>query len=292
MILQLNFPSVADIKKIYHNLGGYYNLAYGAGEGLSFGLDIGAFCRKYGVDVNQALNALKFLERDEYLAFNESVFLPSRYRFLVQNLELYNFRIQQPGWDGFIKTMLRSYAGAFDAYVPIREFDLATRMNLSVQKVIEGLNYLQSIDLLNYLPQTDMPQVTFVAPRLDIKDVQIDRQYIEQRKAIYRQKTEAVCHYATARNCRSTMLLSYFDEDNAPKCGTCDVCLDERRKRDQTNLADTLTDDIIQALQLKPYALDELIKHLKTGTEKQRIAALRQLLDAGKIKTDGHRYYL
>ncbi|HEY0244719.1 MAG TPA: ATP-dependent DNA helicase RecQ, partial [Mucilaginibacter sp.] len=75
----LNFPSVEEIKLVYHHLANYYQLAYGAGEGLSFDLDLGDFCSRFKLDAIKTLNALKFLEADEYLTFNESVFLPSRF---------------------------------------------------------------------------------------------------------------------------------------------------------------------------------------------------------------------
>jgi ATP-dependent DNA helicase RecQ len=113
----------------------------------------------------KTLNALKFLEKDEYLSFNESVFLPSRFRFEVMNEELYNFQIQNSGWDPFIKTLLRSYGGAFDNYVRLREFDLARRTHLNVQQVVDGLLQLQKFGILNYLPQTDQPQVTWTRAR-------------------------------------------------------------------------------------------------------------------------------
>jgi ATP-dependent DNA helicase RecQ len=35
-----------------------------------------------------------------------------------------------------------------------------------------------------------------------------------------------------------------------------------------------------------------LVTSLKTGTERERIATIRILLDAGKIKSDGQGYYL
>src|SRR6202000_1155532 len=90
----LNFPTVDEIKLVYHYLANYYQLAYGAGEGLSFDLDLGDFCSRFKLDPRKTLNALNFLDQDNYLAFNDSVFLPSRFRFEIQNEELYNFQIQ------------------------------------------------------------------------------------------------------------------------------------------------------------------------------------------------------
>src|SRR6201996_2056983 len=204
--LLTNFPSVEEIKVVYHHLGSYFQLAYGTGEGVSFDLDLGDFCARYKLDPTKTINALKFLEQDEYLSFNESVFLPSRFRFEVFSEELYNFQIQNSSWDPFIKTLLRSYGGSFENYVRLRERDLAWRANLSVQQVIEGLKQLQELGILNYLQQTDQPQVTYIRPRVQNNELIINKRYIEERKAVYRKKIEAVFAYAEHKKCRSQML--------------------------------------------------------------------------------------
>jgi ATP-dependent DNA helicase RecQ len=291
-IFALSFPAVDEIKLVYHYLSNYYQVAYGAGEGISFDLDLGDFCSRYKLDVIKTLSALKFLEQDEYLAFNESVFLPSRFRFEVFNEQLYNFQIQNQGWDAFIKALLRSYGGAFENYVRLKEFDVARRSNMSVQQVIEGLNQLQEYNILSYLPQNDQPQVTFLKPRQHPNNVYIDKRYIEERKATYRAKMEAVFAYCTHKKCRSQLLLAYFDEANADKCGICDVCLDEKRKRNATEVFDDITNDIVQVLSIDPTDLETLVSTIKSGVEKERLQTIRLLLDAGKIKLNGDKYYL
>jgi ATP-dependent DNA helicase RecQ len=289
---ELNFPSVEEIKKVYHALASYHQLAYGTGAGVSFDLDISEFCARYNMDAVKTMSALKFLEQDEYLSFNESVFLPSRFRFEVMNEQLYNFQIQNPGWDPFIKTLLRSYGGAFENYVRLREYDLSRRTHMSTQQVIEGLKQLQQFGILNYLPQTDHPQVTFIKPRQQANELYINKRLIDERKANYRQKIEAVFAYSIHRKCRSQMLLAYFDETNAPKCGICDICLAEKRQRNAAEIADMITNEIAQALSVSSLDISDLISALSNGTEKEQIETIRLLLDAGKIKTDGSLYYL
>jgi ATP-dependent DNA helicase RecQ len=287
-----NFPPVDEIKKVYHALANYYQLAYGAGAGISFDLDIAEFCARYKMDVVRTLNALKFLEQDEYLSFNESVFLPSRFRFEVLNEQLYNFQIQNPGWDPFIKTLLRSYGGAFENYVRLREFDLARRTHMNVQQVIEGLKQLQEYGILNYIPQTDHPQVTYLKPRMHANELYINKRLIEERKANYRKKMEAVFSYSIHRRCRSQMLLAYFDETNAPKCGICDICLEEKRQKNAAEIGDTITNELVQLLSVNSLDIGSLVTTIKSGSEKEKIETIRLLLDAGKIKTDGSVYYL
>ncbi|MEO8884505.1 MAG: ATP-dependent DNA helicase RecQ [Mucilaginibacter sp.] len=288
----LNFPSVDEIKLVYHHLANYYQLAYGAGEGLNFDLDISDFCSRFKLDPIKTLNALKFLEQDEYLSFNESVFLPSRFRFEVMNEELYNFQIQNQGWDRFIKTLLRSYGGAFENYVRLREFDLARRTNMNVQQVIEGLKQLQDYNILSYLPQNDKPQVTYLKPRQHNNNLYINKAYIEERKATYLKKMEAVFAYSLHKKCRSQMLLAYFDEPGAHKCGICDVCLEEKRQKNAAEIGDNITNELVQLLSSTPMDIDALVTSLKSGDEKEKIATIRLLLDAGKLKFNGDKYYL
>ena len=286
---ELNFPSVAEIKQTYHALANYYQLAYDAGEGLSFDLELADFCNRFKLDMIKTINALKFLEMDEYLAFNESVFLPSRFKFLVQNEVLYNFQIQNPGWDPFIKTLLRSYGGSFENYVRLREFDVAKRANMNVQQVIAGLKTLQEMHILSYEAQTDTPQVTWLKPRQHANALYINKKAIDERKATQRKKMEAVFAYATHKKCRSQMLLAYFDEQNADKCGICDVCIEEKRQRHSNEILDDITSEVIQILSTSAMDLASLVTSTNIGSDKEKIDTIRLLLDAGKIKFAGEK---
>ena len=285
----LSFPSIDEIKQVYHYLANYYQLAYEAGEGLSLDLDLGDFCSRFKLDVIKTINALKFLEQDEYLSFNESVFLPSRFRFEVLNEQLYNFQLQNPGWDPFIKTLLRSYGGSFENYVRLREFDLARRANMSVQQVIDGLKQLQEFKIISYQQQTDTPQVTWLKPRQQANGIYINKKAIDERKATYRKKKEAVFSYAENKKCRSQILLGYFDEAGAAKCGVCDVCLEEKRQKNASEIFDDITTEILQLLNKEPLNTGSLVTSIFTGTEKERIETIRQLLDGGKIKFAGEK---
>ena len=56
-----SYPTIDEIKKTYHYLGNYFQLAFGAGEGLNFEFDIADFCKKFSLGVIKTLAALKFL---------------------------------------------------------------------------------------------------------------------------------------------------------------------------------------------------------------------------------------
>ncbi len=287
-----SFPSVDEIKKVYHYLGNYYQLAFGVGEGLSFEFDISDFCKRFKVGIIKTIAALKFSERDGYITLSENIFLQSRIMFTASHEDVYRFQIENADFDPIIKTIQRSYGGAFDHYVKIKESDLSSRMKVSYQNVITTLKTLQEFNIISYLPRTDQPQLQFVLPRADFTHLDIDAKFIELRKQIRQNQVMAVLDYTISKSCRSTQLLAYFGEVNAEKCGVCDICLAEKKKENERTYNDKIDFEISTLLQSDHLDLDELVGQLKTGNDNDKIDRIRELLDAGKIKTDGNKYYL
>ena len=287
-----SFPSPDEIRKIYHYLGNYFQLAFGAGEGLTFTFDIADFCKRFNISVLKTLSGLKFLEHDGYITLSESVFLPSRLMFTASHEDVYRFQIENRAYDSLIKTILRSHGGAFDGFVKISEADIAKKTGVSYKDVIAVLNKLQAIDLLNYIQQTDQPQLQYIRARVDMDHFDLDVKYLSLRKEILLKQIEAVVGYTMSGSCRSVQLLAYFDEPNATKCGVCDVCIAEKKNETAAGVEDEIDYEIASLLQQDPLTLDELISAIKNGSENERLDAIRELLDAGKIKTDGKKYYL
>ena len=287
-----SFPSVEEIKKVYHYLGNYHQLAYGAGEGLTFGFDLADFSKRFDIGVMKAMAVLKFLAHDGYLVLSENIFLPSRLLFLVSNEDVYRFQIENAGYDALIKAILRSYGGGFEQYISIDEAEIAGKVHVSYKDVVRMIGNLQDQGLLSYLPKSDQPQLQYLRPRLDFNHVDIDVKYIKQRKQLQMEQINAVLGYIEKKECRSIQLLSYFDEPGSEKCGLCDVCLDEKKAVDAEELEDKIDFEIAMLLQVETHGLDSLVNAITTGTEQERLARIRTLMDAGKIKTDGKNYYL
>jgi ATP-dependent DNA helicase RecQ len=290
--LERSFPSIEEIRQIYHQLGNYFQLAYGAGEDLTFEFDIADFCSRFKLDPLKSINAFKFLERDEYITLTESVYLSSRVKIIVPPEDLYRFQIEHASYDPFIKTLLRSYGGLYDQFSQIKESDISKRTGIPYKQVVEILKKLEAFELLTYLPQTDKPQITFTKSRVDSRNLFIDHKYIQERKELMQLQVKAVLQYANSKKCRSMQLLEYFDDHTTGKCGVCDVCLEEKRREKEIYLEDTIASEIISVLSDKHLSLDELVASISSGSEKERVEVLRSLLDAGKVKTDGENYYV
>lgn len=290
--LDQGYPSVDEIKLAYHFLGNYYQLAYGAGEGLSLEFDLADFCDRFKLEPVKTLNILKFLERDEYIALSESVFLPSRIQVIPGPKDIYRFQVEQPGYDYFLKTILRSYGGIFDHFVPIKEADLARRLGIGKEEVINTLNKLHAMEVINYIQQTDKPHLTFIKPRLDKPHLYIDGKYIAERYRINKNQIDSMIAYAELFRCRSWQLLSYFNEDHAPECGVCDVCIAKKKNIDRESVKDDIIKEVLNVLGGNTMQLDNLVNSLSTGDDKERLQVIRLLLDTGKIKANGEFYYI
>jgi len=290
--LAQSYPSVQEIKTVYHQLGNYFQLAYGAGEALTLEIDIADFCNRFKLDAIKTLNALKFLEHDEYIALSETVFLPSRVQILIGQEEIYRFQVEQPAYDSFIKVLLRSYGGLFDQFVAIKESDLGKRLSMNRGQVAEVLRKLQSMELLSYAEQSDKPHITFLKQRLDNQHLQINARYLADRYKINKQQIESVITYAETFKCRSQQLLSYFNETHASECGVCDVCLENNKKRKKESITDEIIKDILNALSNNSLLLDKLMNSINSGNEREKLDVIRNLLDAGSIKANGEFFYV
>lgn len=286
---ELSFPAVEYIKQVYQHLANYYQLAHGAGEGLVLDFDVADFCSRYKLDVVMTLNALKFLERDGWISVSESVYIPSRVKFETNQQDLYKFQVENIAYDGLIKTILRSHGGAFDDFVPIREYELAKRMGRPRAAIADMLEYLQQLEILTYLPQTDSPKLQFLRARIDSKRLHVDSGYIRERKAVKQGQLDAVFAYLDGTDCRSRQLLTYFDEVNSKLCGICDRCLVRNKV---ANVEERLMLELVELLSDGPLSIDQLVLGLKTGDETTRLAFIRKRLDEGRLKVNGDKYYL
>lgn len=290
--LEQHYPSIEEIKQIYHHLGNYYQLAYGAGEGLSLEFDLADFCNRFKLDPVRTIHAFKFLEHDEYIALSETVFLPSRVQVLLAHEDLYRFQVGQPAYDHFIKVLLRSYAGIFEQLVGIKESDLAKRVGISRTETVKILSKLHELQIINYLPQTDKPHLNFVKPRADSQHLYIDRKYHADRYQIHKSQVEAVLAYAENHKCRSQQLLNYFNETHAKVCGVCDVCIENKKLAKSEGRTDEIIKEILNELSKSPCHLDQLMEAISTGNSNERLKVIRMLLDAGTMKVNGEFYYL
>lgn len=280
-----SFPEIDTIKQIYQALANYFQLPIGSGFNESFDFHIADFCHQYNFKINIVYNSLKFLEKEGYLYLSEATFNPSRIKLEVNKSELYEFQVKHPHHDLFIKTLLRSYGGLFENFVRIDEFELAKRLKTKTEKIEEALNYLNTLKVISYLPQANQPQLTYLTERLENKNVVISPQHYHDRKEMAIKKMESVVYYASSTHkCRSEILLNYFGQKDAYRCGVCDVCL-ERNKLELSDMEFTaVSDQIKKQLKQNPTSMTDLVNSIKDVRDDKIIKVIQWLIENEKIK--------
>ena len=291
--LEKEFPPVEKIKEIYQSLGNYLQLPVGSGKDESFDFEIYTFCRNYSFNPVIVYNALRFLEREGYILMNESMEAPSRIHFESDRENIYRFQIENKTLDPFIKLLLRSYSGVFTEFVQVNETELAKRAGLKEDDVVSNLRKLQKAGLLSYSKRPGKPQIIFPIERLDIKNLRISPENYHERQRFAMIRMEAVIEYITSDDqCRSHMLLKYFGETGAPRCGKCDICL-ERNKMNLNEMEfNQIKLKVKDLLQQKPMTLPELIFEAGSYGEAPMLLVIRWLEDKGAITRDDVMRYV
>ncbi len=283
-----SYPPVEFIKKVYNSLGNYYQLAQGSGKDLSAEFDLAEFSRNY--EMNQALvfSALKFLEKEGYLALSEAFANPSRVMVSLDKEGLYRFQVANPKFDAFIKLMLRSYPGIFSGFIKVNEQEMGKRAGLPADQVEKVLHDLHRMGVLNYEKQNQRPMITWLEERLSSGSLRISRENHHERKAFAWKRLKAMIDYAQSDNrCRSLSLLAYFGETRVQRCGQCDVCLERNRLQLSDFEFDQLEDIIRRSLTDSPLPLRDLIATLPTNIDEEKVLmVIRWLRDIGQIREE------
>lgn len=79
------------------------------------------------------------------------------------------------------------------------------------------------------------------------------------------------------------MLLSYFGEEDGPRCGICDVCL-RRNKLDLSDLEfGQITEQVKKLLHQQSYTISEVVERIPKLKEQKTLETIQWLLDNDEL---------
>ena len=279
------FPTPDEVRRTYQALGNYLQLPIGAGEGESYDFDLMSFSKTYELPLAKTHQALKLLQSQGLISLSDAVLLSPRVKFIVSNEALYRFEVEHEKLEPLIKTLLRSHAGLFDHFVKIDETRLAERLGMTKENLQRTLSYLEKAGIIYYEPLKNEPQVTFLTPRYDGRDMPLDVRAMTERQEVQKEKIEAMIRYArnTVR-CRSQELLAYFGEMSTSPCGICDMCLSRKRFDMSDKHFDDLSTRISDTLRQTPLHPDQLASSLAGEKPDDVMQVLRWMIDHRLVK--------
>jgi len=282
--LDKQFPDITFIRNVYHQLGNYFQLAFGAGEAENFDFDLMEFCKQFQLKPPETKSALKIIEQNNYIYVSDVLNKLSGVYIPVDRETIYRFQIENKQFEPVIKLILRTSPGVFDNSMPIHERELAYHLSISIEKLMELLHFLHEQGMLEYTPVKTKPQLTFVKARVNAAQLAIDQKLLAHLKQTAEIRYNAITKYVRNKSeCRVKNLLRYFDEETG-NCGQCDICV-EKGKLDLTEKEfDLIFQWMEEQLKTKVMMPEELFK-LKLPVRKEKVAeALSFLTDNKKIK--------
>ena len=228
----IRYPDKATIKQVYIAIMNHLQVAAGSGEGNSFDFDMASFSAAFKINMLTATYAIKTLEQEEILWFNEVFFKPSTLVFNSNRGQLEDFEKQFPSFEKLIKGLLRSYEGIFDYPATIYETELARFIKKSTEEVKKELKQLQHYGIVTYDAQKDTPQLSLRINRMYADSFIINLDNYNERKNNFETRVKAITEFITNTiKCRSQIIGNYFNDHAIKRCGICDNCINLKSLR-------------------------------------------------------------
>ena len=284
--------AMEDIRHIYKALCNYGNIPLGSGENAYFDIHPANFARQLQLKPYDVYRAIEILERQGVLKLSDEFGAQSKLHFTISPRKLYDLQIRNEVLETFTKTLLRSYEGLFENYVTINEFDLARRLNTSVEKVKQLLQNLVKYEIAEYIQAGKDSRIHFLIPRVEPQFLPVSFDYLKKRRSTVEKKVHAIIDYVeNDRVCRSVYIGAYFGDYQSTSCGICDVCLEKNKSvDDESKRKRNLMTYLEHRLQYERIDLRELKQQHPEDTQILS-AVIRELLDDGKVQISGNSLY-
>ena len=279
---ETNFPSVKYIRNAYRALCNYYRLPMGSGADARFDFDLEKLCDTYAFSVREFYSACTFLEREGLIALPDLEETTSTLYVPAGRDEIYRFEVNHIRLGGFLQKLMRMYPGLLTEPVPIDEKRIATRIGSSAVDVITMLGELHAMKVAEYRPCPTGPQIVFLSPRIDEREIMLQQQRYDQLKEAARHRYEAMLAYIdNTAECRTVQLAAYFGQKEVHPCGCCDVC--RQRSAPSDSACREAIKQLLASKRLPPHEVCVLLEAQGYADVSE---VLRTMLDRGTVYLD------
>ena len=207
-----NYPEEQMLHDVYHKTCNYLGVGADSGQGATFFIDMFDLCKKMHLPVFPTYSALHLLSQMGYFSFDEEQEIQPRVRLRVSRRELEEYRLNE-AQNELLEHLMREYTGIFTDLQYVHKLD----------DKHQELVALAQRRIIDYVPRTKANVLRLTVNRQ--AQIRIPQDFYHERKNHYANKLKAMVEYAENKHyCRSQVLLSYFGENDAPTCGTCDIC--------------------------------------------------------------------
>ncbi len=256
-------PGVEDIIYVYKSIYNHFYIAEGEGEGLEFEFDYKKFCGRFKLPLVSTLDILKILESEGILSLKNSKRYFSSVKVIASPRTIRDYISKNRKYSTVLDLLIRKYADIFHQDQRIQTNFFKDSLEIPMAELDKQLNYLASIDLIEYTPGGADFRVLFHLPK-DQYLLQRKTKNFKKRIAIKKEQLVYLLQYVlNDKECRVQQLVRYFEEESAEKCGICDIC--ERENNTWTD--EKILKEIERLLMKKTLYLEELNQIFKRDVQ-------------------------
>jgi ATP-dependent DNA helicase RecQ len=283
----IRFPKEEEIKQVYISMMNHLQVPAGSGEGISYDFDIAVFSAAFKINILTATYAIKALEQEGIISFNEVFFKPSTVVFTTNREELTDFEKQNPALEPLLKGLLRSYEGIFDFPATVYESKLAKFIQVDLETLKKDLKKLNYDGIISYTAQKDKPQITLLQNRMYNDNYSINTSDYLKRKQNFEERADAMIGYIKKPDgCRSQHIAAYFTPVKINACGICDNCINEKIVHITKEEFNLIANHIINCTKHLSVSVDDILLGLKSIKKEKIWQVINYLLAERKLRSD------
>ena len=280
-----SFPSLEYIEDIYQKLHQFFQIPYETGVGRQLNYDPEEFCRHFNLQRGAVRYALKYLEQTDHLTYAEDVETDTRVKIVVDRNALYDIDLPERGMAEVLELLMRSYPGIFSFALGVDEKWFSGKLGITVPALRQLLYKLSLEHVIRYIPTDRTGVIQLHHDRLRPGNLALSPEMYERLHETWLERADAIVAYASEEDCcRSRFLVSYFGQEDASDCGTCDVC---RSGKSKAGAQEEAALRRFVASRDGVYTMDELnafIADPANGLTRSALKTLRRLIDDGDIQ--------
>ena len=283
-----SLPDKKFLKKVYIHLNNYMQIAYGEGINQTFPFNFNDFCKSYDLPVVKAFNALQFLDSQGVLILSKEFSEKINIQFLIPSKEVLRYISLNRADEEIILTILRNYPGVFDMETAINSSLIITKAKVKEEQLKEVLERMHQKQLISYRSSGSDSRITFNEVREDEHTINRIAKFLEKQNDIKSAQFESILNYINdSDNCKSRLILRYFDELQEKDCGICSWCVSQKKEKKQP--ADTAL-QILELLRKENLSSRDIENSLNI-TPDEVIFALQLLMENNRIQINKNNKY-
>ena len=278
----LKFLSEEKLRALYNDVCNYLQIPVGSGGEEYFDFDLLSFVKHANYNILSAVHGIQLLAKQKLWRLSDNLHMPMRVQVLASREELEHIENNYHRQDTLLKQLLRMYNGIWQHPVPINEYDIASKIKISIESIKRDLQFLAARSYIKLIAKKDKPQLYFTDNRYPAEQIVLNYQEILWHKERDTERFTALQNFVrNTTDCRMQQLASYFGQSLNEKCGACDICDNTTIQIKHKDIQSLLETSLAQN---ESISFDVLLANFNADERKLAMREIREMVSEGLYK--------